>query len=197
MERSGWQTVTRGEDRADHPDKFKYKSNFSSASTYTYGFLYNFRNVMEKIEDIEIKFHLCFLELTLERFLADPSEYPISAIDFYHFTKRVNIHMVHSKVLCSRPIPEALPEAKDTHKYIRFNRYNRSEPIFLDGDNLEYAIQPGREWGVYTNYACEGLFWGRELDELMKNKYKVDISLYDPNLFEPRPNFRNFSDLTQ
>eukprot|EP00029_Vermamoeba_vermiformis_P003499 TRINITY_DN1400_c0_g1_i1.p1 TRINITY_DN1400_c0_g1~~TRINITY_DN1400_c0_g1_i1.p1 ORF type:complete len:154 (-),score=23.26 TRINITY_DN1400_c0_g1_i1:668-1129(-) len=153
---------------------------------------------MENLGDIETKFHLCFLELTIERFFADPTAYPITSIDFYHFTKRVNVHMMYSKFLCSKPIPDPLPEAP-TAKPSRplYNNFNGSEPIFLNGDNVEYTIQPGREWGVYTNYNCEGMMWGQSLDELMKNKYKVDVSLYDANLIEPRPNFRNFSDLCQ
>ncbi len=72
----------------------------------------------------------------------------------------------------------------------------RSECIIFEGSNIEYAIQPGREWGLHTNYACEGLLWGKELDQVMYN-YKVDVSLYDTSMFEPQPDLQNFSDMKQ
>jgi hypothetical protein len=165
---------------------------------YAYGFDYNFEPVMKILEDVDIKFHLCFLELTIQRFFADPTDYPISAIDAFHFTKQVNVHIMYSKLLCSKPIPDPLPKPTEVaSERPMFNNYNGVEPIFLDGDNVEYTIQPGREWGVYSNYACQGLLWGRDLDELLKNKYKVDISLYDVDLFAPNAAITNFSNLVQ
>lgn len=151
---------------------------------------------MNIIESIENKFHLCFLELTIGRFFVDPTDYPISAIDYYHFTKVVNVHVMYSKHLCSKPIPDPLPEVASSIPG-GYNNFNESECLFLNGDNLEYTIQPGREWGIYTNYACQGILWGHKLDELLKWKYQVDVSLYDTNLFVHKPQFVNFKNLTQ
>lgn len=195
MDRTGWQTV---QDKKEGAALYEnYKKILQPESTFTYGFSFNHHSIRTHFEDIQHKFHLCFLELTLDRFMADPTEYPITAIDGYHFTKRVNMHLAYSNILSSKKLPESLPEDENAIKP-GFNKFNRSEPIFLNSDNVEYTIQPGREWGVHTNYRCEGLFWGKELDELMKTKYDGEIHVRNSNKgFVPRPEFRDFSHLIQ